>query len=76
MHVFCEFLAGTIDSSGMRIWYTDTPREHEAGILEVGYSVTPVMIVPPNTKNFTITGLVDDECTNRVSYNIIYIYAV
>ena len=61
-------LAGTIDSSGMRFWYTDTPREHDAGIFEVGYGVTPVMIVPPNAKNFTITGFVNDECTNQVRY--------
>ena len=60
-------LAGTIDSSGMRFWYIDTPREHDAGIVNVGYSVTQLMIVPPNTKNFTITGLVNDECTNQVS---------
>ena len=57
---------GTIDSSGMRIWYIDTPREHEAGILEVGYAVHPYMVVPPHAKNFTITGLTIDECTSKV----------
>ena len=50
----------------MRIWYTDTPREHEAAILQVGYRVDRLMIVPPNAKNFTITGLVNEECTNQV----------
>ena len=51
----------------MRIWYTDTPREHDAGMLLVGYHVHPFMVVPPNAKNFTITGLVNEQCTNRVS---------
>ena len=57
---------GTLDSSGMRIWYIDTPREHEAAIMEVGYEVHPFMVVPPNAKNFTITGLAVDECTSTV----------
>ena len=50
----------------MRIWYIDTPREHEAAILEVGYDVHPYMVVPPHAKNFTITGLTIDECTSKV----------
>ena len=58
---------GVTDSSGMRIWYTSSPREYDAGMLAVGYSVTPHMVVPPNAKNFTITGFVHEECTNRVS---------
>ena len=67
--MYCESLAGTNDSSGMRLWYTDTPREHEAELLAVGYRVTPLMVIPPNSKNFTITGLVNEECTNQVRYN-------
>jgi hypothetical protein len=65
MLLSCEFLAGTNDSSGMRLFYTDTPREHDAGILQVGYGITSLIVVPPNTKNFTITGLVNDEYTNQ-----------
>ena len=68
MCLYCESLAGTIDSSGMRFWYTDTPREHEAAILNVGYYVTPLMVIPPNAKNFTITGFVNEECTNQVRH--------
>ena len=67
--MFWVFYSGTIDSSGMRIWYTDTPREHEAGIMQIGHSVTPLMVIPPNAKNFTVTGLVNDQCTNQVRYN-------
>ena len=70
MYMYCASFAGTIDSSGMRFFYTDTPREHEAGILELGYSVAPLMVIPPNAKNFTITGLVNEECTNEVRYII------
>ena len=57
---------GVIDSSGMRIWYASSPREHDAGMLAVGYSVNPHMVIPPNAKNFTITSFVHEECTNKV----------
>ena len=57
---------GVTDSSGMRIWYTSSPREHDAGMLTVGYSVNPHMVIPPNAKNFTITSFVHEECTNKV----------
>ena len=62
----CVF-SGVVDSSGMRIWYTDIPREHDAGMLLVSYSVHPFMVVPPNAKNFTITSFINEDCTNRVS---------
>jgi hypothetical protein len=56
---------GTLDSSGMRIWYTKTPREHDAGILTVGHLVTPLQVIPPNSKNFVNIGLMPAECTNE-----------
>lgn len=64
--IFFIFI-GTKDSSGMRIWYTSSPREYDAGIFEVGYYVHPYMVIPPNAKNFTITGVSLDDCTTKVS---------
>ena len=55
----------------MRLSYTNTPREHDAGILEIGYVVSPLMVVPPNAKNFTIASIVTVDCTSKV-YIIIY----
>ena len=60
--------SGIMDSSGMRLWYTSTPREYEAGILAVGHHVTEHQIIPPNSKNFTTTGVVLEDCTNQVSF--------
>ena len=60
--------SGTVDSSGMRLWYTSTPREHEAGIVDVGHFVTEEQIIPPNSKNFTTTGVMLGDCTNQVSF--------
>ena len=51
----------------MRIWYTTTPREHDAGILTVGHSVHPYQVIPPNSENFVSLGIMTEECTNKVS---------
>ena len=60
---------GTLDSSGMRMWYTSTPREHEAGILQIGHSVHPFHMIPPNVANFTTIGITTSRCTERVREN-------
>ena len=60
-------LTGTVDSSGMRLWYTSTPREHDAGIMFFGHRVHELMVIPPDAKNFTITGVMTENCTNKVS---------
>ena len=50
----------------MRMWYTGIQREHDAGVIEVGQFVTPIMVIPPNAKNFTATGIANGECTSEV----------
>ena len=60
--------AGAVDSSGVRLWYTSTPREHDAGALVVGHFVSPQQIIPPNVQNFTTTAIVPEDCTRAVSY--------
>ena len=59
---------GTLDSSGLRVWYTKTPREHEAGILTVGHFVHPYHVIPPNSQNFVSTGLLTEKCSKDVSF--------
>ena len=51
----------------MRMWYTSTPRQYDAGIMEVGHFVHPFMVIPPDVKNFTTTGITTEECTKNVS---------
>lgn len=57
---------GTRDSSGLRFFYTRTPREHDAAVLHTGHDVNPYMIIPPNTANYTVTGMCIADCTNKV----------
>ena len=58
---------GVMDSSGIEFFYTSEPREHEAGILNLGYNVNGFMIIPPNTPRYDIIGYCDPQCTSRVS---------
>jgi hypothetical protein len=60
-----QMMQGIVDSSGMRLWYSSTPREHEAGVIEIGHYVTQYHVIPPNTKNFTTTGVMLSDCSNK-----------
>ena len=60
------FNTGVIDNSGMRFFYTNTPRQHDAGILGLGNNLPGVMAIPPKATNFTIAGLCTSKCTNEV----------
>ena len=60
-------LTGAKDSSGFLITYTSIPPTYEAGILTVGHSVTPVMVIPPRDSKFTVYGTCASQCTSAVS---------
>ena len=64
-HVYTLYI-GVLDSSGIEFFYTSTPRQHDAGILNIGHAVTFSMIIPPNAADFTIFGLCPASCTNQV----------
>ena len=57
---------GVIDSSGMRFYYTSTPREHDAGVMFLGHDVNRLMIVPPGAPNYTIASVCSANCTQSV----------
>ena len=62
----CSLFVGILDSSGIEFFYTSTPRQHDAGILNVGHVVNYLMIIPPNAADFSILGLCSANCTNQV----------
>ncbi|XP_019856277.1 PREDICTED: DBH-like monooxygenase protein 1 [Amphimedon queenslandica] len=68
-------LSGVIDSSGMTFYYIDTPREHNAGILQVGHAVNQYMIIPPKARNYTIYGFCSSTCTENFPEEGIHIFA-
>ena len=68
------FNTGVIDNSGMRFYYTSIRREHDAGLLSLGNSVSTAMIIPPNATNYTIAGLCTSKCTKKVLSSIILVF--
>lgn len=58
-----ELKAGLIDSSGIKLTYTRTLRENDAGVMELGLEYTDKMAIPPHQPDFTLTGYCVAECT-------------
>jgi len=66
-----NYVAGVVDSSGFRVYYTDKPRQEDAGILIVGHSVIGHMIIPPGVQHYVVNGFCSSDCTNTVSAKLI-----
>jgi len=49
------------------MYYTDTPRQEDVGILTVGHSVIEHMTVPPRVQNSVVNSFCFSDCTNSVS---------
>ena len=67
-------IVGVVDSSGMTFYYIDTPRENNAGILQVGHQVNQFMIIPPKARNYTIYSFCSSTCTEVLSIELIMQY--
>lgn len=63
-------LIGIIDSSGIKLTYTPSLREYDAGVMELGLEYTDKMAIPPHQPDFSLTGYCVAECTRAVSKNI------
>ena len=63
-----QFLSsiGVSDSSGLIFTYTQTRREHDAGILQVGHLVRRTQIIPPGTLNYSTYGTCHSNCTSQL----------
>lgn len=51
------------DSSGMRIFYTTSLRQHDAGTLWVGQMF---LEIPPHTPEIDVEGVCSSECTAKI----------
>ena len=61
--------AGNVDSSGVRLTLTRTPRQFNASIMVVGAQIDRNLFVPPNVDQFNIYGYCPGSCTQEVSSN-------
>ena len=60
------FFSGIVDSSGLRLYFTPTLRQYDAGVLTVGASVNRYQVVPPHEPNFISSGFCTQDCIQRV----------
>ncbi|XP_055929694.1 dopamine beta-hydroxylase-like [Argiope bruennichi] len=58
-----ELKEGVIDSSGIKLTYTPSLRQHDAGVMELGLEYTNKMAIPPHQADFKLTGYCVAECT-------------
>ncbi|XP_028841164.1 DBH-like monooxygenase protein 2 homolog [Denticeps clupeoides] len=54
-----DLTKGVVDSSGLRLYYTDKLRKNDAAILQTGLAVGPGYLIPPNSSVFHTYGLCD-----------------
>ena len=52
-----------MDSSGIRLWYTQRLRQYGAGVMELGLEYTDKMAIPPDQDSFALTGFCLPQCT-------------
>ena len=57
---------GVRDSSGMVFTYSSMKRQHDAGILTIGHTVSSRMVIPPRAVNYTVSGYCSGTCTQQV----------
>nr|XP_034307031.1 DBH-like monooxygenase protein 1 homolog [Crassostrea gigas] len=50
------------DNSGIRIFYTNQLRQHEAGVMETGMEITLTQFIPPHEDSFLSEGICSMGC--------------
>ena len=55
---------GRVDSSGVRIYYTDKLRQYDSGVVSVGVGVNQWHIIPPDQKEWMSVGYCTARCTD------------
>ncbi|KAK2819038.1 hypothetical protein Q5P01_024599 [Channa striata] len=69
-------ISGRRDESGIRLHYTTSLRQYDAGIMELGLVYTPVMAIPPKQHTFYLSGYCTSKCTRTaLPSGGIYIFA-
>ena len=59
-----HYLLGRVDSSGVRIYYTNKLRQYDSGVVAVGVGVNQWHIIPPDQKEWMSVGYCTAKCTN------------
>ncbi|XP_054267311.1 MOXD1 homolog 1-like [Macrosteles quadrilineatus] len=57
-------LKKVVDSSGLRVFYTDKLRANDGAILVTGIIISPLQVIPPYQTNYKTAGYCDFHCTH------------
>ncbi|XP_069946728.1 MOXD1 homolog 1 [Cherax quadricarinatus] len=55
---------GIVDSSGLRIFYTENLRQYDAGVIMLGQAISPLTIIPPHREWLSV-GICQSDCTRQ-----------
>lgn len=55
-----------VDSSGLRLWYTNETRMYDASTLYAGWDVTYQMVIPPKQSKWETVGYCPGACIEKV----------
>ena len=71
-YAYFSYLVGTVDSSGLRFYYTDKVRKYDAGTFLLGHSLWwPPLTIPPKAKSFSVDAYCAKSCTNQVCVHLV-----
>ncbi|XP_050714984.1 uncharacterized protein LOC126997815 [Eriocheir sinensis] len=56
---------GVVDSSGIRIFYTENLRDYDAGMFMLGHKVSAFHLIPPGQPRFMTGSFCDSSCTQQ-----------
>ena len=59
-----HYLLGRVDSSVVRIYYTNKLRQYDSGVVAVGVCVNQWHIIPPDQKEWMSVGFCTAKCKN------------
>lgn len=66
-YITIVYFSDILDNSGIRIFYTNHLRQHEAGVMETGMEITLTQFIPPHEDSFLSEGICSMECLKLVS---------
>ncbi len=67
------FSTGTVDSSGLRLYYSPSLRRYDAGVIETGVWVSLYHMLPPGMQDYITEGHCTQECLQEVGQHTKYI---
>lgn len=63
VHYDNQALHNVLDSSGIRVHYTSSLRQHDAALLVAGIGISALHVIPPKQKEYKTVGICSTECT-------------